>query len=350
MGTTSLTIGNEILSTTMHITMKEFRDGLHLATAFLDAQERVHGKAQPSQEGGSRIIQPVTLAVHSNTTALDSGYERIDLSAADVSRPAVYDFAHVVKPVVISMEEELINAGKARVIAMAEMRTKSVANEMRREFVKQLVAGGVPQWQNKWSTLNGVDYSTGFLEENAVGGQTNNIGGLSKSTYSATTGWQNQSFDGAGSFNANGLAGLYDLKVETNAVSASGPIDIILASKNGFKNLKRTLQAQERYMDDSKLDGGRMAQYWDGVRIEVEPQMPAGPLAGSVTATNPISFYFLNSKDIYVMWDPSGYFFLEDFETVSGEYDVRAAKMRCRGQLVAAALGSSGIAVDLEVF
>lgn len=351
MGTTSLTIGNEILSTTMHITMKEFRDGLHLSTAFLDAQERVHGKAQPSQEGGSRIIQPVVLAKHSNTTALDSGYERIDLSAADVSRPAVYDFAHVVKPVVISMEEELINAGKARVIAMAEMRTKAVANEMRREFVQQLVAGGVPQWQNKWSTLNGISgfasSAAGFFEENAPGGQTNFVGGLSKSTFgpaAGVTGWNNQVANGANSFNANGLNALYDLKVETNAVSASGPVDIILASKNGFKNLKRALQASERYMDDSKLDGGRMAQYWDGVRIEVEPQMPVS--GGTYKA----SFYFINSKDVYVMWDPMGYFFLEDFETVSGEYDVRAAKMRCRGQLVAAALGSSGLAYDLENF
>jgi hypothetical protein len=347
MGTTPLNIGNEILSTTMHITMKEFRDGLHLATAFLDAQERVHGKAQPSQEGGSRIIQPVVLAKHSNTTALDSGYERIDLSAADVSRPAVYDFAHVVKPVVISMEEELINAGKARVIAMAEMRTKAVANEMRREFVQQLVAGGVPQWSNKWSTLNGVDYATGFFE---LLTQNNDVGGLSKSTYSraaGVTGWNNQFADGLGSFNANGLNALYDLKVETNAVSASGPVDIILASKAGFKHLKRALQAGERYIDESKLDGGRMAQYWDGVRIEVEPQMPVG---GTLTTADPISFYFINSKDIYVMWDPMGYFFLEDFETVSGEYDVRAAKMRCRGQLVAAALGSSGVAFDLETF
>jgi len=350
MGTTTLSIGNEILSTTMHITMKEFRDGLHLSTAFLEAQERVHGKAQPSQEGGSRIIQPVTLAVHSNTTALDTGYERIDLSAADVSRPAVYDFAHVIKPVVISMEEELINAGKARVIAMAEMRTKSVANEMRRDFIKQIVAGGVPQWNNKWSTLNGIDYATGFLEENAVGSQTNSVGGLSKATYAATPGWQNQTFDGAGSFNSNGLAGLYDVKVETMAVSPSGPIDIVLASKNGFKNLKRTLQAQERYVDESKLDGGRLAQYWDGVRIEVEPQMPTSSTSGLPSATNPVSFYFLNSKDIYVMWDPMGYFFLEDFETVSGEYDVRAAKMRCRGQLVAAHLGSSAVVVDLEAF
>jgi len=35
---------------------------------------------------------------------------------------------------------------------------------------------------------------------------------------------------------------------------------------------------------------------------------------------------------------------------VSGEYDVRAAKMRVRGQLVAKHLGSSGIAIDLETF
>ena len=74
------------------------------------------------------------------------------------------------------------------------------------------------------------------------------------------------------------------------------------------------------------------------------------PVGGTLTTADPISFYFINSKDIYVMWDPMGYFFLEDFETVSGEYDVRAAKMRCRGQLVAAALGSSGVAFDLETF
>ncbi len=30
---------------------------------------------------------------------------------------------------------------------------------------------------------------------------------LSKATYASTPGWQNQVFDGAGSFNSNGLAG-----------------------------------------------------------------------------------------------------------------------------------------------
>ena len=90
-----------------------------------------------------------------------------------------------------------------------------------------------------------------------------------------------------------------------------------------------------------------MVQLWDGIQIDVEYNMPTG---GTTTTNDPISFYFLNLNDIHVMWDPEGYFDLSDFESVYGEYDVRAAKLRCRGQLIAKHLGSSGLAFDLETF
>ena len=180
-----------------------------------------------------------------------------------------------------------------------------------------------------------------------MGSQGNTVGSVSKSTYSSKTGWQNQMFDGAGSFNSNGLAGLYDLKVEIASVSPNGDPNVILASRAGFKNLKRSLQAHERYVDQSKIDGGRLVEYWDGVQINVERNMPT---AGTVTTGDPISFYMLNLSDIHTLWDPKGYFDLSDFETVSGEYDVRAAKIRVRGQLIAKHLGSSGVAFDLETF
>ena len=73
-------------------------------------------------------------------------------------------------------------------------------------------------------------------------------------------------------------------------------------------------------------------------------------VSGETSATTEGSFYFLNRNDIYTVWDPKGYFDLSDFETVSGEYDVRAAKLRCRGQLIAKHLGSSGLAVNLDTF
>jgi len=350
MPTTSLTIGNELLSTTMHILMKEWRDNVHESTAFLDASERVHGAGKPVQAGGTRIVVPLGFGEHSSTTRMQTGFERIDLTVEDVFKPAQYDWGHVVRPVAISSEEEMTNQGDAAVLSIIESRTKMTANALKREFVKQIVQGSQTGWED-WNTLNGVDVTSGdhqgFLEQDAVGSQGNTVGSVSKSTYSSKTGWQNQIFDGAGSFNSNGLAGLYDLKVEIASVSPNGDPNVILASRAGFKNLKRALQAHERYVDQSKIDGGRLVEYWDGVQINVERNMPN---AGTNTTADPISFYMLNLNDIMCVWDPQGYFDLSDFETVSGEYDVRSAKLRCRGQLIAKHLGSSGIAFDLETF
>ena len=104
MATTSLTIGNELLSTTMYVLMKEWRDAVHESVAFLDAQERVHGAGSPNQSGGTRIVVPLGFGEHSSTTRMQTGFERIDLSVSDVFQPAVYQWAHVVRPVAISSE------------------------------------------------------------------------------------------------------------------------------------------------------------------------------------------------------------------------------------------------------
>ena len=351
-------IGNELLSTTMHIVMKEWRDNVHESTAFLDAATRVHGQGNPTQAGGTRIVVPLGFGEHSKTTRMQTGYERIDLSVEDVFQPASYEWAHVVRPVAISSEEELINQGDAAILSILESRVKMTANALKREYVKQMVQGNQAGWED-WNHLNGIDFDSasptdgfagGFLEASAAitGSQNNTPGGVSKSTFAAKTGWNNQFFDGSDSFNSNGLAGLYDLMVEINAVSPSGPPNVILASRSGFKNLKRALSASERYIDTDKLDGGRVSQTWDGVPIDVEYNMPK--ITGKTSATTEASFYMLNMDDIYTLWDPKGYFDMGDFETVSGEYDVRAAKMRVRGQLIAKHLGSSGLAVNLDTF
>ena len=192
MATTTLTVGNELLSTTMHVLMKEFRDNVHESVAFLDAQERIHGAGNPVQAGGTRIVVPLGMGEHSSTTRLQTGFERINLSVSDVFVPAVYQFAHVVRPVAISSEEEFVNQGDSAVLSILESRVKMTANALKREFVEQIVAGSVVGWED-WNTLNGVDAATigqaGFLEENAVGSQGNTVGGVSKNTYSLKPVW-----------------------------------------------------------------------------------------------------------------------------------------------------------------
>jgi len=343
----TITVSNEQLSTTMYVLMKEWRDVVGYTTAFLDAHERVHGKGGPSQAGGTKIVVPLGIGEHSKTTRMRTGFEYIDLSVSDVFIPAQYDWGSIRRPVAISSEEEFVNQGEAAVLSILEGRTKMTANALRREFVKQMVVGGVPGWED-WNTLNGVDYVTGFLENRASGTQSNSVGGVSKATYSSKPGWQNQAYDGLGSFNLNGLAGLYDIKVEMKSLSGGDMAGkVILGSRAGFKNLKRSLNAYERYVDQTKIDGGRMVEYWDGTQIEVEHDMPN---AGTLSTADPVSFIFLDMNDIHCIFDPKGFFDMTPFETVSGNYEVRSAKIRCRGQLVAQALGSSAIAYDLEAF
>ena len=100
-------------------------------------------------------------------------------------------------------------------------------------------------------------------------------------------------------------------------------------------------------MDESTLDGGKMSTTFQGVPIDVEYYMPDSGVSSSSAEA---SFYFLNMNDVYTLWDPKGYFDLGDFETVSGEYDVRAAKLRVRGQLIAKHLGSCGLAIKGDTF
>jgi hypothetical protein len=333
MAATTLTIGNELLSSTMHIVMDDWRDNAHEKTAFLEVCERIHGAGQPKQNGGTRIVVPLGFGEHSGTTRLQTGYERIDLTVSDVFVPAVYDWGHVIRPVAISSEEEMVNSGEAAILSIVESRVKMTANALKREFVRQMVAGAEPGWED-WNTLNGLDNTgtlDGFLEALASGSQANVVGGVSKSTYSATPGWQNQFYDGGGSFNSNGLQALYDIKVEVQSVSSEDP-NVILAGREPFKHLKRALQANERYIKEEALDGGRVSQTWDGIQIDVERNMPT---AGSVSTADPVGFYFLNLNDIYPVWSDGGYFDLSDFETVSGEFDIRSAKIRVRGQLIA---------------
>jgi hypothetical protein len=346
---TGLNISDELLSSTLYLLAEDFRDNLARTTALIDVHEEVHGKGQPQVEGGTRYIEPLGFGEHSNATRMQTGYEKLNLTVSDVLTPAVYTPAHTTMPIAISKDEEIKNRGESAVISILDARTKAVMGAMRRNLLRKTVEGVDAGGFADWNTLNGATAAafTGFLEENAVGAQGNTVGGVSKATYSSIPGWQNQVADINNSFNANGLQALVDLRVETSAVSPGGEPHIWLASRQGMKNLKRSLRAFERYVDEAKLDGGRMVQVWDGIRMETEYYMPTDTATHSTAV---ISFYLLNLDDIHYIFDSEGYFDVSPFEKISGEYDVRSANVRLYGQLVAKHLGSSGIAYDGETF
>ena len=338
-----MAIQNDILSSTARARSKKALDNLFETVPLLDHIQKAGGVEIIN--GGQRITRSAILADHSNITQLATGYEAVSSSVADVLRSPEFEWCDFVAPIVITKKEELSNKGERAVISIADARMKSVLGMLKREWELQAVRG-TSTVLTEMQTLNGIDNTTGWLEQNAFGTQTNTVGGLGKNTYAASN-WQNQAFDvqaggGAGTgFSNLGLQGMTELMIQTQIYAPEGTVDLILASPASYRLYKSVLQQNERYMPkETVLDGGRLALAFNGALMYVENNLGTG------TAANP-SMYFLNSKSMKVVFDSEANFSMSDFEHKSG-YAAREAQMFVRTQLVADHLASLGLLFDAE--
>jgi hypothetical protein len=356
MPTTSLTVDNELLSATSIEAAREARDVRHVTTPFLAELARFHGEGQPSKGSGHKWIGSFQTGDHSSPTRRRTGYEQMNLSFSGVLSPMVLTPAEVSYPIGISAVEEDLNGGDLQTIELASRRAKAVMGEAKRQFEKQMIQGGVAQYED-WNTLNGANSNftgKGLLEAAAPGSQSNTIGGFSKSLHSALPGANNQFFDIGNSFNTAGLVGLYRtiIAAKARATDDLGGLTVI-CSERGMENYKRTIQANERYMVSSgseALDGANMNLLIAGVPAHVSTHMPSS----SVDAANAdISFYLIDLNAIYVCWSKvirDGYFSMSDFENVGNGYQVRVAEILVRGQLWVESWGSSAVLTNGESF
>jgi len=333
-----MAIQNDILSSTARARSKKALDNLFETVPLLDHIQKAGGVEIIN--GGQRITRSAILAEHSNITQLATGYEAVSSSVADVLRSPEFEWCDFVAPIVITKKEELSNKGERAVISIADARMKSVLGMLKREWELQAVRG-TSTVLTEMETLNGIDNTTGWLEEGAFGtGQANTVGGLAKNTY-ASSNWNNQSFNVSADFANNGLDGMTELMIQTQIYAPEGTVDLILSSPTSYRLYKSFLQAQERYMPkETVLDGGRLALAFNGALMYVENNLGTG------TAANP-SMYFLNTKSMKVVFDSEANFSMSDFEHKSG-YAAREAQMFVRTQLVADHLASLGLLYNAE--
>ena len=133
-----MAISNDILSSTLRILKDEEVDNLYKATPLLDSIRKQGGVEVV--DGGARLDRPMILAEHSTITQLSSGYEPINLSAADVLRHQSYEFQNATIPVIITKVEEMANKGPRALVDVAQARMKAAMGQFKREFEKALVA------------------------------------------------------------------------------------------------------------------------------------------------------------------------------------------------------------------
>tara|TARA_R100001594_G_scaffold141073_1_gene186702 strand:- start:382 stop:777 length:396 start_codon:yes stop_codon:yes gene_type:complete len=129
--------------------------------------------------------------------------------------------------------------------------------------------------------------------------------------------------------------------IQTQIYAPEGTVDLILASPTSYKLYKQSLRAQEQYVKETVLDGGRLALAFSGALIYVENNL------GFTESGTDASMYFLNSKSMKVVFDKDANFSLSDFQDKSG-YAAREAHLYVRTQLVADHLASMGVLINGE--
>ena len=340
-----MAISNDLLSSTLYSIRDGEVDELYKKVALLDGIRKNGGVE--TEDGGIKIQRPLALAEHSQITQLATGYEPVSLAVNDILRPAVYDWCDFTAPIVVTKKEELENSGDKAVVKIVEARMRSVMGMLRREMNKQMLQGNSTVL-TALNTLNGdTNGGTGFIEPEVpgTGAQTNVVGGISKVTF-PVSGWQNQFFDVAGNFGTNGLRGMTELGVSASVVAPMGDIKHVIMSQRAFSLYRESLRAQERYVDEKTLDGGRLALAWGGALVEADPIM--GFAANSTTAgAGFYSAYLLNYDGIKLVFHSDADFAVSPFEYISGT-TARAAQLYVKAQLIADFLGGQGLLFDAE--
>jgi hypothetical protein len=337
-----MAISNDLLSSTLFSIRDGEVDELFQKVAFLDNCKKFGGVEY--EDGGIKIQRPLSIAEHSSITNLPTGYEGVNLAVKDVLQPAIYNWSDFTAPIVITKKEELENKGEKAIVKIVEARMRSVMGMLRRELNKQIIAGNSTVLTDI-NTLNGA-ITGGFLEAESKANQNNTVGGVTKS--GSINGWSNQIFDCAGSFSTDGIRGMQNISIAAGAVAPMGQIDAVLMSQNGMSNYRRALFAQERFVNEKMLDGGRMQLAFGGAVVEQELELGFS-YASADYGTAPLTAYLLNFKGVKMVFHKDADFAVSNFEHVSGT-TARAAQLYVKCQLIADHLGSCGVLFDADTY
>lgn len=356
MPTTSVfnNLDAELVSATGITLADNERDLLDVNTPFLNRHNEVHGKGKPRKKGSTRWGHGMPIGRHSTGTAQDTGYESINGTVSGVVVPFAVQPAEIVYPVAISQREADDAGSEDAAFDLYGKRMRQAMNAAKRDWEQHLFQNNIAGMDN-FIPLNGDDATDGAIESDGRGSNTNTVGGFNRGTYADAAGAQNDSYDFAGAFGTNGLAGL--AQIDSN-IRARGAVDLASAfsafSVLGLANYKRTVQAYERYMRS-----GGSKEAIDAVILELAvagiptPSTTFFPNAGTATTANPWTYVRGDLRNVYFCWGEGGrdgYFGLAGAQLVSGLQRVMVDLIVVRGQLMVESWHGWATGVDGETF
>ena len=351
-GSTTITVSDEHLSTVAFNYMPEMRSVIDRERPIV---EDAMTKGLEKQEGGERVIIPFQTNRSTVTKRVVTGYELADDTVNPIGTPGHDSWAFVMRPVMISRRDRLINRGKAKQVDLMKTRLMSAEKGMKAEFESVLLRGaaasntwvGEPAWAD-WNTLNGTDDATGFIEE--VDPSTNTLHNISKAAYSGSAdfpGFHNPTAGASAAFSTGGLTAIDTVLYEIMERSGSIPPGLVgYIRTECARHLKRSYRAQEFYTKNDR-DPGRPILVYNNVEHKLCNRLP---IDGQETQTYPWSIVYVNwGEDIKVVGQTGAIFQLSPFATIPGS-GVQIALQDFMGQNIACYLGRSGLVFDANAW
>ena len=348
MATTVAFGDQEFASLSLQYTKEKAKRGMdvpyRLAKSFFE-------KARTDREGGKKSTVSWAVRRHSATQQLDSGFESLVLVANPTLKAGYFEDRLGIRPILLGLRDEIENRGTSKLIDLAAERMVDNDNARMEEFEQAIMLGTVASWSDL-VPLNGADHTDGIIEAVAVGSQTNVVHTLSKATFAALPGFNNQYQTAGDDFSVNGINAVDEVILRCRNRALESTDHRAYVSLNFAMFWWRVFQPQERFVNASDTLGGKSGSELEfkirNINTVVCNNMPN---AGTNTTANPWSFvlvdhnmikydaqkgYLQNRVPLQAMWGAGS--------PAKVGYDIDC------GQLVCRYFGTSGLVDNGETY
>ncbi len=266
---------SEIVSTTLRNRSKEFADNVTMKNALLQKLEQKGAIVRKS--GGRTIVRELDYTENS-TFKFYSGYEALDVSAAEVLSAAEYNWRQAAVAVTISGLEQRQNSGGDAVIDLLASRITNAMRTMSNKISEGIYSDG---------TGTGGKQIDGLKAIVADDPTTGTVGGINAANFDF---WRN--FANSAATSAGNILTRMNLAINTITRGSDRP-DIIVGDLTLFTHFQDALQVNQRFTSEDHVDGGFVSYSYQNIPVVLDDAV------GISTTHN--RMYFLNTD--YLSFD-----------------------------------------------
>jgi len=248
----------EILTTTIDNYRDTLADNVMNNNVLLKYLKQ-NGNSDPAS-GGVKLLENLMYA-ENGTFSWYSGYETLSVEASDVLTSAQFDWKQANCNVTMSGLEEIQNSGKEAMHNLIKARIKVAEITMQNNISASLFYSNT---ENGGKAIGGLQHLVADLPTSGT------VGGIDRS---AQSWWRNQYYD----FSDNSVtAGATTIQHAMNVCylrteRGTEHTDLVIAGESYFTYYEESLQAQQRFMGETKGVTGFLGYAYKGARVFYDP-------------------------------------------------------------------------------